>query len=70
MIVRDRVINLLCFRDAISRTTEVVNALGEASAKAQGLSKPITTAERLRNSEHQKVYLLVDREAKKYVAFL
>lgn len=41
--------------------------MGEASARAQGLSKPITTAERLRNAEHQKVYLLVDREAKKYV---
>lgn len=55
---------IIFLRDAITRTTEVVNAMGEASAKAQGLSKPITTAERLRNSEQQRLYLLVDREAK------
>lgn len=52
-------------RDAITRTTEIVNAMGEASARAQGLTKPITTAERLRNSEQQRLYLLVDRDARK-----
>ncbi|XP_064214093.1 alpha-tubulin N-acetyltransferase isoform X2 [Tribolium castaneum] len=36
--------------------------MGEASAAAQGLTKPITTAERLRNSEHS-VYLLIDQNA-------
>nr|CAI5836715.1 unnamed protein product [Callosobruchus analis] len=38
--------------------------MGEASARAQGLSKPITTADRLRNSEH-RLYLLVDQQANK-----
>lgn len=40
--------------------------MGEASAAAQGLTKPITTAERLRNSEHA-VYLLIDQNASKWV---
>ncbi|XP_075229251.1 alpha-tubulin N-acetyltransferase-like isoform X2 [Lycorma delicatula] len=40
---------------------EVVDEMGLASAKAQGLLKPITSAERLRNSEHV-VYLLAEPE--------
>ncbi|XP_056634865.1 alpha-tubulin N-acetyltransferase-like isoform X2 [Diorhabda sublineata] len=36
--------------------------MGEASAAAQGLTKPITTADRLRNSEH-KLYFLIDPNA-------
>lgn len=50
------------FRDTQSKVTQIVNAMGEASAHAQGLSKPITTADRLRNSEH-RLYLLIDQNA-------
>nr|XP_023025273.1 mediator of RNA polymerase II transcription subunit 15-like [Leptinotarsa decemlineata] len=48
--------------DTVNKVTEVVNAMGEASAAAQGLTKAITTAERLRNSEH-KLYFLIDQNA-------
>ncbi|XP_018571525.1 alpha-tubulin N-acetyltransferase isoform X2 [Anoplophora glabripennis] len=48
--------------DTLGKVSEVVNTMGEASAVAQGLSKPITTAERLRNSEH-KLYFLIDQAA-------
>ncbi|CAH1171289.1 unnamed protein product [Phaedon cochleariae] len=48
------------FWNAISRISEVINTIGEASAAAQGLTKPITTADRLRNSDH-KLYLLIDQ---------
>ncbi|KAK9752381.1 GNAT acetyltransferase, Mec-17 [Popillia japonica] len=48
--------------DAVSKVSDVVNAMGEASATAQGLTKPITTSDRLRNSEH-KLYLLIDQNA-------
>ncbi|XP_050300850.1 alpha-tubulin N-acetyltransferase-like isoform X2 [Anthonomus grandis grandis] len=48
--------------DTQSKVSQIVNAMGEASAAAQGLSKPITTADRLRNSEH-KLYLLIDHSA-------
>nr|CAH7713237.1 unnamed protein product [Callosobruchus chinensis] len=50
--------------DTVNKVSEVINAMGEASARAQGLSKPITTADRLRNSEH-RLYLLVDQQANK-----
>ncbi|KAK1125589.1 hypothetical protein K0M31_005946 [Melipona bicolor] len=36
--------------------------MGEASAKAQGLNKPITSTLKLRDTDHV-VYLLVDNEA-------
>ncbi|CAH1968297.1 unnamed protein product [Acanthoscelides obtectus] len=48
--------------DSVNKVSEVINAMGEASAKAQGLSKPITTADRLRNSEH-RLYILLDQQA-------
>ncbi|CAH1132346.1 unnamed protein product [Ceutorhynchus assimilis] len=48
--------------DTQSKVTQIVNAIGEASAHAQGLTKPITTADRLRNSEH-RLYLLIDQAA-------
>lgn len=40
--------------------------MGEASARAQGLNKPVTTALKLRNSEHV-VYLLSENTNRKYV---
>lgn len=49
--------------DSISKVTDVVNALGAASANAQGLTRPITTSDRLRNSEQQILYLLIDSTA-------
>lgn len=52
------------YRDAVTKVSEIVNAVGEASAAAQGLTKPITTADRLRNSEHT-LYLLLDPQAQK-----
>lgn len=53
---------LFFFRDTQSKVTQIVNTMGEASAHAQGLSKPITTADKLRNSEH-RLYLLIDQNA-------
>ncbi|XP_055313345.1 alpha-tubulin N-acetyltransferase [Sitodiplosis mosellana] len=43
--------------DAIAKISDIINELGEASARAQGLSKAVTTAQKLRNSDHI-VYLL------------
>ncbi|KAJ8916882.1 hypothetical protein NQ315_013350 [Exocentrus adspersus] len=48
--------------DTLGKVSEVINTVGEASAASQGLPKPITTADRLRNSE-QKLYLLIDQTA-------
>lgn len=50
---------LFCFSDAIAKISEVINVIGESSAKAQGLSKPVTTVQKLRNSDHI-VYLLAE----------
>lgn len=55
---------LFFFRDVTTKISEIINAMGDASAAAQGLTKPITTSDRLRNSD-QLIYLLVDRNAKK-----
>lgn len=48
---------------------EIIDQMGVASMKAQGMIKPITTAEKLRNSEHI-LYLFVDTEANKYAFIL
>ncbi|KAK9891421.1 hypothetical protein WA026_014658 [Henosepilachna vigintioctopunctata] len=50
--------------NTVNKVAEVINEMGEASAHAQGLNKPITTAERLRQSD-QSLYLLVDSEGNK-----
>ncbi|XP_035664155.1 alpha-tubulin N-acetyltransferase 1-like [Branchiostoma floridae] len=42
--------------------TKVIDDLGEASAKAQGLHGPITAAYKLRNSDH-RMYILKDAQA-------
>ncbi|XP_017786851.1 PREDICTED: alpha-tubulin N-acetyltransferase-like isoform X2 [Nicrophorus vespilloides] len=49
--------------DTLSKVTDIVNAMGSASATAQGLTKPITSADRLRNSENQNLYLLIEPNA-------
>lgn len=50
---------VLCYRDTQNKVADIVNAMGEASAAAQGLTKPITSADRLKNSDHQ-LYLMID----------
>ncbi|XP_067129987.1 alpha-tubulin N-acetyltransferase-like [Centruroides vittatus] len=42
--------------------SEIINAMGEASAKAQNLQVAITTEEKLRFSDH-RLYIMVDEEA-------
>lgn len=51
-------------RDATTKISEIINEIGEASARAQGLNKPVTTAQKLRNSDHV-VYLLSEKTGKK-----
>lgn len=43
--------------------SEIIDRLGQLSATSQGLNKPVTTAQRLRMSENQTIYLLADPEA-------
>lgn len=45
--------------DVAMKVGEVITALGEASANAQGLSQPITTGHKVRNQDHN-VYVLTD----------
>ncbi|XP_017121840.1 alpha-tubulin N-acetyltransferase 1 isoform X1 [Drosophila elegans] len=49
--------------DATSKMSEIIDRLGQLSATSQGLSKPVTTAQRLRMSDNQTIYLLADSEA-------
>jgi len=49
------------YRLACDVVIKILDEMGVASAKAQDLQKPITSWEKLRNSDHT-VYLLVDRE--------
>uniref|UniRef100_A0A1A9V3N8 Alpha-tubulin N-acetyltransferase n=1 Tax=Glossina austeni TaxID=7395 RepID=A0A1A9V3N8_GLOAU len=46
--------------DATAKMSEIIDSLGLLSAKAQKLTKPVTTAQRLRSSENQVVYILAD----------
>jgi len=50
-------------RDATTKMSEIIDRLGQLSATSQGLSKPVTTAQRLRMSDNQTIYLLADSEA-------
>lgn len=50
-------------RDATTKMSEIIDQLGQLSAISQGLTKPVTTAQRLRMSENQTIYLLADPEA-------
>ncbi|XP_043465066.1 alpha-tubulin N-acetyltransferase-like [Leptopilina heterotoma] len=49
------------FNECQRQLTRILDEIGEASSKAQGLSKPITSATKMRNSDHT-VYILVDNE--------
>lgn len=62
----DVVVLILLYRDTQNKLSDIINTMGEASAAAQGLTKPITTADKLKNSEHT-LYLLVDPKGTKYV---
>lgn len=56
----------IIYRDATAYVAEIINTVGMESAKAQGLNQAVTTAERLRNSEDQIIYLMTeDNEDKK-----
>ncbi|XP_017475977.1 PREDICTED: alpha-tubulin N-acetyltransferase 1-like [Rhagoletis zephyria] len=46
--------------DVSSKVSEIINHLGELSAVAQKLSKPVTSSQKLRMSESQTVYLIAD----------
>lgn len=59
-------ITFKCYSDAIAKVSDIINELGEASARAQGLSKAVTTAQKLRNSDHI-VYLLSEPTGRKWV---
>ncbi|CAG9860491.1 unnamed protein product [Phyllotreta striolata] len=48
--------------DTISKVGEIVNEMGSASAKSQGLLRPLTTTDKLKNSQHD-LYLAVDQTA-------
>lgn len=56
--------NFFFFSDAIAKISEIINELGELSARAQGLSKSVTTAQKLRQSD-QIVYLLAENTGNK-----
>jgi hypothetical protein len=44
---------------------EIINTIGQASAAAQGLNQPVTTADRIRNTDEQFVYLMTEDNGKK-----
>lgn len=63
-------INFLSFcfcRDTTAYVAEIINTIGQASAAAQGLNQPVTTSDRLRNSDDQVIYLLTEDNEKKWV---
>ncbi|XP_037906403.1 alpha-tubulin N-acetyltransferase isoform X4 [Hermetia illucens] len=45
--------------DTATKMAEIINEMGSASARAQGLSNPVTTAQKLRMTD-QNIYLLGD----------
>ncbi|XP_034947784.1 alpha-tubulin N-acetyltransferase-like [Chelonus insularis] len=47
------------YNESQRQLSRIIDEMGEASAQAQGLSKPITSAAKLRDTDHI-VYLLVD----------
>uniref|UniRef100_A0A182S9U3 Alpha-tubulin N-acetyltransferase n=1 Tax=Anopheles maculatus TaxID=74869 RepID=A0A182S9U3_9DIPT len=49
--------------DATAQISEIINTIGSLSAQAQGLSVPVTTAQKLRNSDHH-IYLMFESNDK------
>uniref|UniRef100_A0A336KAF2 CSON003497 protein n=1 Tax=Culicoides sonorensis TaxID=179676 RepID=A0A336KAF2_CULSO len=46
--------------EATARIAEIINEIGEASAKTQDLCVPVTTGDKLRRSDHV-IYLLNEK---------
>lgn len=63
---RDYNISYRLMQDSLSK---VINQLGVQSASAQGLSKVITTVEKLRTADSHFLYLLKDANARGWVHF-
>lgn len=64
-VIKQICVCFVCFhRDMTTKMTEIINSMGEASARAQGLNKAVTTSQKLRNSD-QMVYLLTDNSGQK-----
>lgn len=55
----------LSCRDTTAYVAEIINTIGQASAAAQGLNQPVTTSDRLRNSDDQVIYLMTEDNEKK-----
>lgn len=49
--------------DATAQISEIINFVGQLSAQAQGLSNPVTTSQKLRNSDHH-IYLMFESNQK------
>lgn len=49
--------------DATAQISEIINFVGQLSAQAQGLSNPVTTSQKLRNSDHH-IYLMFEPNQK------
>lgn len=45
------------------RVSDILDTMGEASARAQGLKAPITSGSRLRMQSEHVVYILIDRSS-------
>lgn len=56
--------NLFFFSDCQRLLTRILDDIGEASAKAQGLNRTITSAIKLRDTDHI-IYLMIDNKANK-----
>uniref|UniRef100_A0A336LXH3 CSON003497 protein n=1 Tax=Culicoides sonorensis TaxID=179676 RepID=A0A336LXH3_CULSO len=48
------------YKEATARIAEIINEIGEASAKTQDLCVPVTTGDKLRRSDHV-IYLLNEK---------
>lgn len=49
--------------DATAQISEIINFVGQLSAQAQGLSNPVTTSQKFRNSDHH-IYLMFESDQK------
>lgn len=56
----------LFYRDVVTKVSTVLDKMGVVSAKAQNLPVAITSAAKLRNTDHI-VYILTDPEGNRFV---
>lgn len=52
-------------RDTTAYVAEIINTVGQASGAAQGLNQPVTTSDRLRNTDDQVIYLMTEDNERK-----